>query len=277
MVDYSKWDKMNFDSDEESNNNNVNVDKNNRAYQNLNQYGSTVKGKSGLNITKLNETSSITFGGNSDMLNIPKNVTITPTYEKIFNTKPNQVGNDNKKQEKEEDKYDPEFKLWAVNGALINDQYVWSQTKDTITLHIFIPSNVKGKDVDIELLEKSLKIKLKTNLNTTNEDEDYFIEGEFVYSIVEPEDKYDIDWEIIEIVNDPMERKAIAIELKKKPIPGGMSIILWWNKCFTNELNEIDLSKIKERKQYADTAKVWNEAHEMFLQKHMKEDGDGSK
>ena len=25
--------------------------------------------------------------------------------------------------------------------------------------------------------------------------------------------------------------KAIAIELKKKPIPGGMSIILWWNKC----------------------------------------------
>ena len=177
--------------------------------------------------------------------------------------------------EKEEDKYDPEFKLWAVNGALINDQYVWSQTKDTITLHIFIPSNVKGKDVDIELLEKSLKIKLKTNLNTTNEDEDYFIEGEFVYSIVEPEDKYDIDWEIIEIVNDPMERKAIAIELKKKPIPGGMSIILWWNKCFTNELNEIDLSKIKERKQYADTAKVWNEAHEMFLQKH--KDGDGSK
>ena len=50
-----------------------------------------------------------------------------------------------------------------------------------------------------------------------------------------------------------MERKAIAIELKKKPIPGGMSIILWWNKCFTNELNEIDLSKIKERKQYADS------------------------
>ena len=44
-----------------------------------------------------------------------------------------------------------------------------------------------------------------------------------------------------------MERKAIAIELKKKPIPGGMSIILWWNKCFTNELNEIDLSKIKEQ------------------------------
>ena len=229
-----------------------------------------------LNITKLNQTSSITFGGNSNNKDKSNNVTFSPTYENILNTQQQKKSSSNVNEDK--DKYDPEFKSWAINGAVVDNKYAWSQTKDTVSMYIFIPSDTRGKDVIIELLEKSLKIKLKATKGTmttvdknnkNNKQGELFINGEFAYSIVEPEDMYDIEWEIIKIPGDPQNRKAISIQLKKKPLPGGFSVILWWNKCFTNESKEIDVSKIKARKNYSDTKKVWDEAHKMFLEKRM--------
>ena len=124
-----------------------------------------------------------------------------------------------------------------------------------------------------------MKIKLKNQVavdtpvvltvpkNEDGKDTSVLIHEEFAYSVIQPEDAYDTEWELIAVPNDPKKRKAVLIHLKKKPIPGGISVILWWSKCFEAEKNEIDVSKIPERVKYADSQKAWLEAHDMFRNK----------
>ena len=46
-------------------------------------------------------------------------------------------------------------------GAVHGEQYAWSQTRNEVDVYIFVPSYVKGKDLDVQVLEKSLKNKIK--------------------------------------------------------------------------------------------------------------------
>ena len=267
MVDYSKWDKMQFDSDDEEQDA-TRMDQ--KMYQDFSGIGRTVTGKSGVKVTKLDSTSSVTFGGGNrgkvvaDVDKLKSSATTaTPQGRKTEKTVV----------------FDSDFKTWTRNGALHGEQYAWSQTRNEVDVYIFVPSHIKGKDLDVQVLEKSLKITLKNDaaidtpvVLTSPKDEErsnrsVVIDEEFAYTVVQPEDVYDTEWELVEAPHDPKKRKAVLIHLKKKPIPGGISVILWWSKCFEAEKTEIDVSKIPERVKYADSQKAWLEAHEMFRNK----------
>ena len=154
MVDYSKWDKMQFDSDDEEQDAKGTDEK---MYQDFSGRGRTVTGKGGVKVTKLDNTSSVTFGG----ANRGKIVTGVDALKSSAMT-PTAQGR--KQQVEKTAVFDKEFKAWTHNGAVHGEQYAWSQTRNEVDVYIFVPSYVKGKDLDVQVLEKSLKIRLKNDV-----------------------------------------------------------------------------------------------------------------
>ena len=143
MVDYSKWDKMRFDSDEEEQDAPAMDEK---MYQDFSGVGRTVTGKGGLKVTKLDQTSSITFGG-SDKKNAVASV------DGACSNTTRQSMQDSKGKVETTAVFDNEFKAWTKNGALHGEQYAWSQTRHEVDVYIFVPSSIKGKNLDVEVLE----------------------------------------------------------------------------------------------------------------------------
>ena len=152
MVDYSKWDKMQFDSDDEEQDA-TRMDQ--KMYQDFSGIGRTVTGKSGVKVTKLDSTSSVTFGGGN-------RGKVVADVDKLKSSATTATAQGCKTEKTVV--FDSDFKTWTRNGALHGEQYAWSQTRNEVDVYIFVPSHIKGKDLDVQVLEKSLKITLKNDV-----------------------------------------------------------------------------------------------------------------
>ena len=137
-----------------------------------------------------------------------------------------------------------------VDGA--GDIFTWQQTHYEVRLKIEITKFLHST-------KKSGNSLICENKHFVLIISDELVIDRFLKYDVEEKDKEGdccIDWEIV----SEQSLKFVCVTMKKKsPIPNA---IQWWNKVFTTDTQEVDVSKIHGR----DTSQhsVWAEAHEAF-------------
>jgi hypothetical protein len=232
----------------------------------------TLSGSGGARITRLQAPSRITFGGAGNHAGVA-----TDADKQARGLQPLVKG----KSAAEEQNSEARFNSWTRNGAITRDVFAWSQTKDEAFVYVFVPAGTKGKNLQIVLNNETFSV-------ATKDSKRMFVKGKLAFQIVEPEDEFDIDWEVVEIPYvDTCERdkhrdrpipwypgRAVKVCMRKQEVPGGISVILWWTKVFETDAT-VDSSAFPDRKRYEKSNSVWKEAHELFAQSHA--DGEASK
>lgn len=296
MVDYSKWDKMSFDSDEDDD----------RSDQ-----------SSLANVTRLPQASRVTIGPDGASIYQPKEEDNSYNHSHTMNKKDDispvrniaqsdqrQVSHAAEKgtsihQDSESnsfstesdnrdiiseavDTYDLSGKLetkasgsvpidWTVNGGSTTSFY-WTQTKTDVVLRIQLHSSIKSKDIQIRYdynndTDTNIRRHLLIYRGTTPSDTIVF-EGYLQHDIAVEQTaeesrfiksgKYYLeDWEVVTMDD----QRFIELSLRKHTIAG---TFIWWDRVLVND-PKIDLSKITGRINHSyDYANVWNEAHKLF-------------
>jgi len=84
------------------------------------------------------------------------------------------------------------------------------------------------------------------------------LKGEWEFKI-EPEE--DPDWEL----RDVKGRRVVHLTLRKKVMPGGFSIVIWWKRLLKGDPG-IDVTDLEGRKteKSQEFKKAWEEAHVKF-------------
>lgn len=140
----------------------------------------------------------------------------------------------------------------AKNGGVVDDRYSWSQSQETVEVHVFVPDSTRAKAVAVDVTEKRGRIAI---------DGQTVFEGEWEFQIEVDEDP---DWEVLDMDC----RRVVRLSIRKKRMPGGLSVVVWWRRVLKGD-PEIDVSTIDERKKEKSEsfAKAWQEAHVQFLEK----------
>mmetsp|Transcript_40173 Transcript_40173/g.87783 ORF Transcript_40173/g.87783 Transcript_40173/m.87783 type:complete len:324 (+) Transcript_40173:155-1126(+) len=137
-------------------------------------------------------------------------------------------------------------------GGMVEDRYCWSQTKETVDVSVFVPAATKAKDVKVRVADDKVSIFAGNSA---------VLQGDWEFKVVPEEDP---DWELL----DRDGQRAIRLTVRKAPVPGGFSVVVWWKRVLKGD-PAIDLSSIGDRKtdSVEKFAKVWEEAHAQFRQK----------
>jgi len=287
MVDYSKWDKMDFgsssdeeecvaergevtgDCDSEESTGATGVPPSLQDILEANG-GVTVRGTGGTRVTKLARPTSVTFGGKE-------------AAPRLSDPAATAVGNTLDGVSLDDDTL--EFNKWCRNGGINGDVFAWSQSPEEVTVYVFVPLGLPAKSIQVALSnEAGLVVKSA---------EKTYVQGLLAFEIDNPEDEYDIDWEVLDVprpdpslfpayigvdgrpaadgdgraplVSSIFPGRAIRVSMKKKAVPGGISVIVWWNRILKVDA-PIDVTKLPDRKKLEETQKVWREAHKIFEQ-----------
>jgi len=139
-----------------------------------------------------------------------------------------------------------------ARGGRVGDRYSWTQTKDSVEVNAFVQEGTRAKDVSVEVSETRVCVKVHGAA---------LLDGEWEYKVVPEEDP---DWEMRSLDG----QRAVRLTVKKKDLPGGMSIVVWWRRALKGD-PAIDASKIQGRKLEASEsfAKAWQEAHSEFRER----------
>eukprot|EP00298_Acanthocystis_sp_HF-20_P003612 c13962_g1_i1.p1 GENE.c13962_g1_i1~~c13962_g1_i1.p1 ORF type:complete len:260 (-),score=118.30 c13962_g1_i1:100-831(-) len=231
MVDYSKWDRMNFeDADEDEN------------------------PKKKPHVTRFQKPTSITLGKEGLEVHSESKQKTPPTTTTINNTSSSSASSSITSSYSSAQTE----KGFSVNGA-ITTTHLWSQTHSEVMIGIFIDENLRAKNLSVELISE-------TFLKVTEKDKGVIFNKELAYK-VDPNEDGLVDWEISNYLNEQNEKKRIIkITLKKMSLGEGF-IRVWWKKAFIDDSEEVDVSAIPERKKQKETKNVWEEAHKLFLEK----------
>lgn len=138
-----------------------------------------------------------------------------------------------------------------VNGGVVADRYCWSQTKETIELHVFVPIATKANQLKVSVSETNVKITVGDTP---------VLSGDWEFKVTPEEDP---DWELTHCHS----RRAVRLLVRKAPMPGGFSVAVWWSRVLKGDPS-IEVRNIQGRKGNSEKAeqfaKAWGEAHAMF-------------
>ena len=81
-------------------------------------------------------------------------VDATPAAPKTEQNQNDDKDDDKQKEEEEEDKSPPPI----GNGGTIDGKYVWTQTLQELTINVPLPENTRGRDLNVIISKKNLKI-----------------------------------------------------------------------------------------------------------------------
>lgn len=296
-IDYSKWDKMNFSDDEDSNDDEMEVSTSSHP-----------------RVTRLDEPSRVTCAqdGSIHIQNGGEMNTATTTatttsikynshsHDGISSQKPmEELGNNDDISTIKKNISTSSVHYLTKNGGSYKDpvtniQTYWSQTRYEVVLSIEIDhTNIASRDIRVKVTgslnykdrfaavggNRTIKSS-KEDDSDSNRGEIYvhtkdgreIFKGSLAYHIYLPEGDDDVDWEI-DATNPKMKLVKITL-LKALPMQG---LTIWWskpildypeidvvkdiedrNKDGTNDKTSTSSSKQEELK------RVWDEAHRMF-------------
>jgi len=141
-----------------------------------------------------------------------------------------------------------------LNGGVVANRYCWSQSKETIELHVFVPDATKANQVKVSVSEANVKIVVGN---------EPVLSGDWEFKVIPEEDP---DWELA----DSDGRRAVRLMVQKAPMPGGFRVAVWWSRALKGDPS-IDVRNIQGRKSNSEKseqfAKAWGEAHAMFREK----------
>mmetsp|Transcript_16660 Transcript_16660/g.22957 ORF Transcript_16660/g.22957 Transcript_16660/m.22957 type:complete len:256 (+) Transcript_16660:218-985(+) len=241
MVDYTKWDKMQF-SDEEDDD----------LYE------------SGPRVTRVEPGQQINIGGTSWSAEpLEANNVHDDSATKKFIAKDIKLMVNNASIC---DSYQLTMAALSNNGE-IADSHCWSQTKDEVVIQINVPKGVRARDVGVSIKEKHLKVSLK------GPPESILLNGVLLHPTEMDED---LGWELLDwpLESDLHQKggRRLQVTLTKCILPSGMefspgeSVVVWWRSLLEGG-TQIDLDRIQGRKNRQQMQDNWAEAQEMFRQK----------
>lgn len=144
-----------------------------------------------------------------------------------------------------------------TNNGGSTSKFDWQQSRNDISLFVFLPSGSKAVQIKVFLKESQLTIYHRGN---------EIINGKFKYPILET-NAVDIEWEIKDDefdksigVNPP---RILEMKFHKKSVIPDAT--LWWSCVFEGD-PEIDTTTIKGRNPSANLAS-WDAAHRMFKER----------
>lgn len=163
------------------------------------------------------------------------------------------------------------------NGAKEEGSHWWCQSEDRVTISFLVDPRVRAKDVSEVSLEE-VKVNHSGNdiirpcltfaiKSTTNE----VTRVTKIFAFLLDLGAGDIEscWELQTIAG----KRFLLFSLQKKNVPNG--VVVWWNRCFLDDVSEVDTTTIADRKITSDTIKfkqMWEQAHESF--KRARKQGD---
>lgn len=259
-IDYSKWDKIDYGSDDEN--------------SSVNEEAPAV--------TRLEESSSVTFSSNG--------ISIAPTAdiqkEKEAASKP-AVQDDSSITKNAKQR-----KLFTKNGSTYvdprsNNEILWSQDRNEVNISIIYDcSTIASKDIRVNFYGalsyedrfsavgteniidgvEGSKGKLIVTAKGCNES---LLQGYTGYPVYLPQDEEEIDWEI-DVTDSNMKMIRITL-LKAVPMQG---LTVWWSRPLIH-FPEIDVvsgiegrtSSNSNKDKHDQWKQSWEEAHRMFKEK----------
>lgn len=183
-------------------------------------------------VTKLENKSSVKIG--------PNGVSVIPSLT-------------NKAVEKEKS-YVPR----TLNGGSTS-KFDWQQTRNDVTLYVFLPHDARASDLTILLSESNLDV----NLSNVN-----ILSGKFRYPIIETVVD-DIDWEIKDdALKSSIDSSPRILEIKFQKKSLIQDTTLWWSCVFVGD-PEIDTTQIqgRDKGRNASNISAWDAAHQMFKER----------
>ena len=154
---------------------------------------------------------------------------------------------------------------YTRNGSSVDGQYLWRQTKDSVTVYFVVPAETKGKDVGVTLKDTRLLVKVKGSTLAACGD------GEMSHASLadagnalgDEVDEEDVDWELLH--HEDTGARLVRVTFRKANPPG---TVAWWTKIYGAEA-AVDVSSFIDRSttKAAESQRVWEEAHRMFREK----------
>lgn len=138
------------------------------------------------------------------------------------------------------------------NGALCK-RYYWSQDRSVVDMYFFVPGNIRGKEVRVELDVPRRHLKIVYHGNHV------VVDDELCFALEEDTDG-ELDWNV---EDDPVDgsRRVVHIVVRKKAPQGTVS---WCSQILKDE-TPIDTSTIQGRKdKWKSASQLMKEATEIF-------------
>ena len=247
-----------------------------------------------INVTKFDKPTSVQILGKSDH---KANPSINEQYSKWNKWSQEQEDEDEEPQEKKfiEDDFkkiaqvstDPKQAAFFASSKASqpkytengkdNGMFLWSQTKDVVTLRVRCEEKTRAKDVSVNLNKESkLQVTVKGKLLLSGKLKYAVWDDDKVpFSTEEEKFQYSMTWELEDFEANS---RCIVILLHKRPPTNGMRV--WWKKVFDDYPNEteVDVNNISERSKQnmASFQKAWKEAHDAFILQRNKERQEGN-
>jgi hypothetical protein len=165
---------------------------------------------------------------------------------------------------------------FTANGGVTSTHY-WSQTKDEVVVHFFVPPGLRGgKFAKVVVAPKLLQVTLLPGAAPGVVGESQALGGPLAYEVEAPAEHDDVDWDVVD-EPVPAPRRLLRVTMRKKPVAQG--IVQWWACVFRDDQQKIDVTKIAARQRNnnngssggrssgASFQEVWQQAHEMFKAK----------
>jgi hypothetical protein len=151
--------------------------------------------------------------------------------------------------------------------------YVWSQDRREVVVNVLVPPKATAKEVRVSIDELSIAMGVSETRMLVTHAGSKLVDGKLAYECKPFEND---DWELVDLKGDPDGRRIVRITLTKAAI--NAEIVTWWRRILDDEA-PIDVSAIQARdaKGAAQLQSAWAAAHDAFKQKvqsEMDEDGD---
>eukprot|EP00967_Tisochrysis_lutea_P016780 scaffold18951_cov35-Tisochrysis_lutea.AAC.2 len=154
------------------------------------------------------------------------------------------------------------------NGA-IQELHLWRQTRDEVEISILMPPTTRAKQVRPQLIQASdptAALKLLVEYGGASKESPYFCKT-LAYPVEQPDEDTGLAWELTDY--EPASeggRRVLRVSLRKQ-VPHG--VIVWWTRAFQGE-PEIDTLSLPDRKEARAAhamQSVWQQAQAMFKEK----------
>ena len=267
--DYSKWDNLDC-SDSESEGEN----------------------DGGPQVTRLDESSSVTFGGGGDSITVAQSPSVPSSSPSPASTSfptPTPTQSPAAAASKPSTTNGSSFTYnWAESDGTQSPLH-WSQTRDEVVLNLGLPGGVKSNQITVcgtflrwnerQTAVGTTKSSIEVKVSLPDRPHDLLLQHRLAHSVFlgEEDDDPNVelitpDWEIVAVGGT----RYLRVVLGKAVPMAGVSV--WWSRLFEKgscdgEREDVDVETMEGRgnrkkgEKAATMKEAWDEAHKMFVEK----------
>jgi len=152
------------------------------------------------------------------------------------------------------------------NGA-VRESYLWRQTEDEVEISILLPPGTRAKQVRPQLLPATEPSGAQTLLLERTAGSAPFFRGVLAYPVEQTEEEDELVWEITDYEPDDLGgRRVLRTTLKKRAMLG---VVVWWARAMQGEA-EVDTRALPDRKRAPEAQGMqttWEQAQAMFKER----------